>query len=402
MNFSSTQAEEFITDIQSESDISVTSSIIQHHTPSPELPNFPINLFPQVNPRMNQNNHNYVSSVLTMPIPGARLAPEKFRGEFHKVKEFILHYERLCVQNNVSVDSEKCETLLRYCSKREKHTIMNIPSYVSQNWTQLRTDILKLYDADLDNKRYKVKDIRNFSKKHKKKHIHDLAGWRKYCRAFLRVAGSLLTGEKITDNEYAAYFWHGVPRLLRARIENRILVHDPVRDLSVPFSTQEIDTAAEAILQRDRFDRVLADTDTEEEEETSGEESDSESEDETTESESEDDRRARKRKFRKRGKKYTKKREDVSKVKKEKVDRIRGVVDSRKEVEGLIRQMNMLTTSDPEYRVAYYKAMKLDPDVRKVVYEPETQPTYRGYPRADLQQLSSKQQNLFLRAQNIQ
>ena len=43
--------------------------------------------------------------------------------------------------------------------------------------------------------------------------------------------------------------------------------------------------------------------------------------------------------------------------------------------------MNMLTTGDPEYRVAYYKAMKLDPDVSgRFIYEPETQPTYRGYP----------------------
>ncbi len=29
------------------------------------------------------------NSVLTMPIPGTKLAPEKFRGDFHKVKEFV-------------------------------------------------------------------------------------------------------------------------------------------------------------------------------------------------------------------------------------------------------------------------------------------------------------------------
>jgi len=38
------------------------------------------------------------NSVLTMPIPGTKLAPEKFRGDFHKVKEFVQHYERLCIQ----------------------------------------------------------------------------------------------------------------------------------------------------------------------------------------------------------------------------------------------------------------------------------------------------------------
>jgi hypothetical protein len=64
-----------------------------------------------------------------MPLPGSELAPEKFWGDFHKVKEFILHFERLCTQNNIHLDTEKCETLLQYCSKRERHTIENMPHY---------------------------------------------------------------------------------------------------------------------------------------------------------------------------------------------------------------------------------------------------------------------------------
>jgi len=42
-----------------------------------------------------------------------KLAPEKFRGDFHKVKEFVQHYERLCIQNNVTSDQEK---MLKHCS----------------------------------------------------------------------------------------------------------------------------------------------------------------------------------------------------------------------------------------------------------------------------------------------
>ena len=72
-----------------------------------------------------------------------------------------------------------------------------------------------MYDADLDTRRYKVSDVRNFSKKHKAKKICDLAGWKKYCRAFLRIAGSLLAGNKISEKEYATYFWQGIPRALR-------------------------------------------------------------------------------------------------------------------------------------------------------------------------------------------
>jgi hypothetical protein len=311
------------------------------------------------------------NSVLTMPIPGTKLAPEKFRGDFHKVKEFVQHYERLCIQNNVTLDKEKCETLLRYCSKREKQTIKNIPSYNTLIWSKLRSDMLKLYDADLDTKRYKVKDIRSFSKKQKARRIRDLAAWKKYCRKFLRIAGSLLNGAKISEKEYATYFWQGIPKALKIRIENRILTRNPVRDLSEPFSIGEIDTAAEAILQRDRFDTALDDSESDDER-SSGEESSSEgSDDFSSDSDSENEKK------RKRSKSKIKSSREKSfehlAVKHETPKR-RVVNGSRKEVEGLIRQMSLLTQDDPSYGLAYYRAMKLDADVSKVVSEPMLRP----------------------------
>jgi hypothetical protein len=118
---------------------------------------------------------------------------------------------------------------------------MNIPSFGTKKWERLRFDILKLYDADLDTKKYKVRDVRSFSRKHKQKKIRNLADWKKYCRAFLRIAGSLLTEKKIGSKEYATYFWQGIPRTLRVRLENRLLAGDPVRDLSEPFEVDDID-----------------------------------------------------------------------------------------------------------------------------------------------------------------
>jgi hypothetical protein len=147
---------------------------------------------PAANIQSRMRKHSYVNpfnSALTMPIPGTKLAPEKFRGDFHKVKEFIQHYERLCVQNNVTLDEEKCDMLLRYCSRRERQTIQNIRSFKAKSWGRLREDILGLYDADLDTKRYKVKDVRNFSKKQKERKIRDLAGWKKYCEYFTLTHG---------------------------------------------------------------------------------------------------------------------------------------------------------------------------------------------------------------------
>jgi hypothetical protein len=322
-------------------------------------------------PRYRMNITNPFNSVLTMPIPGTKLAPEKFRGDFHKVKEFIQHYERLCAQNNVSNDTEKCDTLLRYCSKREKQTIKNMSSFWKKSWGCLREDILRLYDADLDTRRYKVKDVRNFSKKQKVKKIRDLAAWKKYCRAFLRIAGSLLAEGKISDKEYAIYFWQGIPKLLRIRLENRILAKNPIRDLSEPFEAIEIDTAASAVLQRDRFDRAFDDSDSDSEG-SSVEESSSESDDESSDSESEDEKEKRRRRLKK---KLSHKRSS-SREEKNITSKKRTVSAPQREVESLIKQMNLLTQDDPQYGIAYYRALKLDPDVAKIVSEPAMRRTY--------------------------
>src|ERR1700676_5113068 len=87
-------------------------------------------------------------SVLTMPIPGTKLAPEKFKGEYNYVSCFIQHYERLCDQHRVTVDKEKCETITQYCSKKVGEFIEALESYVSSNWDQLKKDLLKFYDND--------------------------------------------------------------------------------------------------------------------------------------------------------------------------------------------------------------------------------------------------------------
>jgi hypothetical protein len=141
-----------------------------------------------------------------MPNPGTKLAPQKFRGDFCTVTDFIQHYKRLCIQCDVTSDAEKCETVLHYCSRREKDTISNMPSYVAQHWPQLRADILRLYDADGDTRQYRVSDVRNFVRRHKTRSIYTLAAWRRYCRAFIRLAGSLQRVGKIGDSNYATYF----------------------------------------------------------------------------------------------------------------------------------------------------------------------------------------------------
>jgi hypothetical protein len=206
---------------------------------------------------------------------------------------------------------------------------------------------------------------------------------------FRNHTGSLLSGEKITSNEYATYFWHGIPKSLRTRIENRILARNPIRDLSTPFSSEDVDKAAEAILQRDRFDRFWADSDSEKER-SSGEESSSDSDSESSDSESEDDRKHRH--SRRKSKSRRKRRGHEDKKDKSEISRSRTVNGSRKEVEGLIRQMSLLAEDDPQYRLAYYRALKLDPDISMIVNGPlvlRNKPQNTSRPPANIFQQSA-------------
>ena len=55
-------------------------------------------------------------SVLTLPNPGTKAAPAKFKGGFSEVKDFLKHYEKLCDYHNVTSDEEKCESITQYMS----------------------------------------------------------------------------------------------------------------------------------------------------------------------------------------------------------------------------------------------------------------------------------------------
>src|ERR1700683_470612 len=185
-------------------------------------------------------------SVLTMPIPGTKLAPEKFKGEYNYVSRFIQHYERLCDHNHVTDDEEKCETITQYCSKKVGEFIKALESDSSLDWDQLKTDLLKFYDNDHSSKRYRQKDILAYTEDTKLKKIKDLSTWKRYTHGFVHIGGWLKAKKKISDDEHATYFWQGIPCTLRLCIENRLLMQDPTCSLAKPWTIKQVEAAAEA------------------------------------------------------------------------------------------------------------------------------------------------------------
>ena len=327
-------------------------------------------------------------SILTMPIPGSKAAPKKFKGDFSEVKKFIKHYEKLCDYNQVTSEKDKCETVTQYTSRHVSEFIEGLSSYEDSDWDQLKADILKYYDADLDTKRYKRKDLLSYVKTMRGKKIPTLTIWKKYVRGFIRIAGWLQSVNKISQDEYEGYFWEGIYKGLRAKIESRLMAKDPDKDLSKAFPVDKVISTAEKLLHRDRFDADLLlseeDSSTSDSEDSTSTDTDSTSSN-AEDSDSEEDLDYKPRKAAKKvSKKHSVAKENPKAYRgnqtgtktpkdlsgKTKHSSETSSMEPQNEVEGLIKQLNAMSLDDPQYGLLYYRATKMDPTVIKVISPP--------------------------------
>ncbi|KZP28133.1 hypothetical protein FIBSPDRAFT_685114, partial [Athelia psychrophila] len=324
------------------------------------------------------------SSILTMPIASAKIAPRKFTGNYHKVRAFLIHYELLLEQHNIHNGKDRCELITRYVSDKVSQFIQALDSYNSHNWPALQSDILKYYDADKDTKKYRPEDLTKLVLQSKKQRIRNLAEWRHYGRKFITIGGWLLRKTKITTEVYATQYWSGIPRSLREKLENRLVANNPARSLVTPLSVAEINSAAEGLLQRDRFDSHFA---------NSGSDSDDSDSDSggngSDSSDSSDDLKTRRRRITKKAKYHKGKgkvsvsqsessssEEDapVARLRGHKSQKIRVSGKSEPEIDSMIKELNSMSAHDPSYAVLVLKAMRIDPNVLKVVRAPESGP----------------------------
>ena len=156
--------------------------------------------------------HNVpANSILTMPLAETKFALEKFSGRYNKIKPFLIHYELLLEQNNVLSDKDKCELVSHYCSQKVMEFIQALPTYSEKKWDKLKEDLLKYYDTDLDNKKYRTRDLVKMVKECKEKKLKNLSAWREYSRKFITIGRWLLKRNKISEDEYATYYWNGIP-----------------------------------------------------------------------------------------------------------------------------------------------------------------------------------------------
>jgi hypothetical protein len=156
----------------------------------------------------------YVPPLTLLPLPRERNAPKKFKGKYYEVTPFIEHYSRLLDQFHVTSDADRCKGILQYCSEKVQDFIRASQYYQNPDWTLLEAEILKYYDADRNEQKYRLADLTNFLKSSHNSTIPNLSHWKKYYREYCSMAGHLYSNGRINDDDFNGYFWYGIPEYL--------------------------------------------------------------------------------------------------------------------------------------------------------------------------------------------
>ncbi|KAI0375520.1 hypothetical protein BV20DRAFT_1031983 [Pilatotrama ljubarskyi] len=299
---------------------------------------------------------------MDMPVEGTKLAPKTFRGEAAEVEQFLRRFERLALLHNLT-PREKCETIVDYCSRRVRETIQGFAAYRHGNWGELKENVRIFWNADLEDKRFRIKDLQAFAAQSRKQPIQELRDWRRYLRKFIRIAGWLQGQGKLSNHDYAYYMWTGLYVPFRKRLEGRILLEDPNHDMADPFEPEAIRKAAEAILGVNRFDTERLGMDDLYE---------GDSDDESDEVwEIEEPAKRKKAVRNERARKAYRDDDDSD----ESDDEEQNAQNGESDFDELIERMKELSVNDPQYGLLYLKAVTIQPMVEDCMPRPQVNQT---------------------------
>ncbi|KAI0083694.1 hypothetical protein BDY19DRAFT_854533, partial [Irpex rosettiformis] len=261
---------------------------------------------------------------------------------------------------------DKIQNIGQYCSKRVRNFLEGLSSYHAKDWLDFKTDFLKYYDAERDEKRYKEKDLSQYVKHTRQKDsFTTLSTWKQYDRGFIRIAGWLRAKNKITTRQLDVYFWKGIPRTLRARIEHRLVMIYPDHSFSDPFSSNEVRKIAESLLQRSCFDEEVLPSDDESDDNSDLSMSDSDNDrysDSSDDESSDEERATRSRKSKSKHTKHSSKKGKTS-ISSKKVK----ARTTEPDVDGLIDRLSHMSINDPQYAGLFLRVCTINPYAKDAI-----------------------------------
>jgi hypothetical protein len=337
---------------------------------------------------------------LDFPTPRSRNAPKTFTGRYDEIDPFLKEFEALSSAYNLSND-DRFDLITRYVKRPVREIIEGLEEYAKKDWSSFADTLRKLFDHVKTEKRFKEKDLLKFISKTRNGHIRSLYDFHKYQRKFARIGGWLRQKGKVTDGEYRKYFWKGIPRITKKKLEERMLQEDPKLSRSTPFPTAKIIAAADHVFDISRF----YDEDSDDSSDTSGDESDSESSDDDdnssddTDSTSEEDDHKSKR-DKKKGKEKTF--QAPSKVKRRSRNMPEPTLPSSSnqpspssqqnadEVADLIDKLQRMNLNDPSYASLYFRIVSKAPHAASLLTLPPKRPS-DSFARANASRTSPSQ-----------
>ena len=125
-----------------------------------------------------------------LPSKHSQEAPEKFKGHYYHIWDFICQYEPVLADCQITSDEEECEGITNYSTKVAQ-LIESLDKYRNYDWKALKKQVLKLYNADRDGAHYCKRDIEKLIEAFSIKTLDNLAAWKYYVQEFMVVAQGL-------------------------------------------------------------------------------------------------------------------------------------------------------------------------------------------------------------------
>ena len=164
-------------------------------------------------------------------------------------------YEHLCAHFDITDSAEKCKGLVTYCLSKVAEMVEKFPSYNKGDYRQLVSDLAYFLENDDDT--YSLSKVTEFTRKWRRREIESLDQFRRYHRKYLEIVGDAAGTTSLSDENFNRYFWEGIHKSLRRRLEDRMRLENPRLDVSVPFEVSDLVQTARELFDKRCFDRHL-------------------------------------------------------------------------------------------------------------------------------------------------
>ena len=185
------------------------------------------------------------AATTTMPTFRSNRAPY-FSGRVgDPIEDFLSEYEELANSCGLT-DQQKVEAVIRYIPFALRDLWKSLDGYQAQDWTDLKADLLGIYDGTSALSRHSEQKLLEFVRESSKSRMNDEGDVLQYYRHFLVLSKPLLDSHRLTTGERDKAFWRGFHSRDRAEMYSRLIAKHPDQPAGVYFDYLDVYRVARA------------------------------------------------------------------------------------------------------------------------------------------------------------